>query len=201
VGQKLLFDKTLYGESSLTCAVDWRSIYFFAKKPAEAEKAVRNYLSIVEKVLGRESQYYLHGLDYLCNALIKQRRFQEAENVLLEQERLTKRIYGEESNSWADILENKIDLYKKNHIPADVIPLYRELVQLNQKMDNKSGNVNGLDHLASALTQLGQYAEADSLVQQVLRMSRAQYGNAHNQYFFALSNAAFCIMRFPNIQK
>ncbi len=203
---KMLFDKTQYGENSLQYARDWWELFFVynssaSKKHMEAEKAVRQYLLLTEKAIGGENDYYLDGLQLLSTTLIKQRRFEEAEKVLQQREALARKIFGEKSKAMTDVLNERIDLIETSGPPSEAIGLREQALVIRKEMGDMVGYIWGLSGLSSALTNLGQYAAADSVTQEQLILSKKQYGTANGNYFVALINAVFLYEGLSEYQK
>ncbi len=192
--EKMTFYKSKYGENSIAYAFVWSDLFFVynssaSNKPIEAEKSIQKYLSVVGQALGKENANYLFGLSQLSTTLLKQRSFDEAQKTLAERERIVKLIYGEKSSAWIDILDDQIDFVQKNRPPSEVLPLRRQVLVAKQALGDQDGYLRGLDRLAGALRDLGFYTEADSLIQQLLKMTRNQYGRASGDYLFVLATA------------
>lgn len=203
---EILFDKTEYGEMSLQYASDWWELFFVynssaAKKPKEAELAIRKNMMITENILGQDNHHYLFGLNQLTGTLIKQRRFEDAEKIISQRETLIKKIYGEKSGPWVELLDDKIDLFKKSRTPSEVIPYRSQALEIRRALGDNNGWMRGIRDFASALTDLGRYAEADSMNQQLLNIYKSHYGTESGDYLFALLNSVFLYYNTCQYQK
>ena len=158
----------------------------------EAERLLRDTLSIEAKALGRKPRSYGATLYTLAGVLARQGKNPEAERLLRDALLLIEKTRGREHPDCGSFLHALGDvLYQQgNYLEAE--RLLRDALAIDEKALGHEHPDYGasLHALAAVLSARGNYPEAERLLRDVLALNGKALGRDHPDYGASLNNLA-----------
>ncbi|MBU1653467.1 MAG: tetratricopeptide repeat protein [Gammaproteobacteria bacterium] len=140
----------------------------------------------------RRPAHAAYGLHEIGDCYRDQQQFQQAIPFYEQSLELTKRHLGEESGSYATILNNLAGVYESLGQYAEAKVRYEQALAIFEKeLGPEHANVATLlNNLALVYQKLGQYAEAKARYERALAIWEKVHGPEHGQVAIGLNNLA-----------
>ena len=172
-------------------------LYSRTRKEFEAERLLKQILSIRKKLDGENHPRYLESLNALGNFYIDTKKFVEANFIFSSGLAIAKKLYGDESSDYdyflfnvgyiADVLNNKTQ--------ADSI--YNLILVLRKKKygDNSRQYALALNNRGSIKNDLREYDAAKIFLKQAVKIRKEILGENNPDYWQSVNNLAKAYMK------
>lgn len=136
----------------------------------EAEKRLREALAIFQKHPGTEDSSTAFALESLGKVLFEEEKKAEAEGAYRQAIEIRRRVQGEDNLEFARALNDLAVLLGRQNRLTEAAPLYRQSFAISRKLlgDGNREVAVIAGNLTAAMIDLGQFAEAEALIREVL---------------------------------
>ncbi len=162
---------------------------------AEAETMFTHLLAVRRRTLGEDSRATLATMNLLALLYGREGRDADAERLLLQTIELARRAKDEDDAALI-AQANLADVYNRQHRFAEAEPLYRQVLDTQQRIlgEEHIATLASMSNLAKLYTQQGRYTEAEPLCVQALEIRRRVLGPDHPATLASL-NALAVLLR------
>jgi tetratricopeptide (TPR) repeat protein len=149
---------------------------FFAQKYDEAEKHYERSLAIREKVLGPVHPDVAESLMGVARIHRLNHRFEDAKRLVERAVEIQGQIFGHEHPEYAHALEYQALIAEDLNRPDQTEKLYERALAIYQKSDGEESrdHVEGVFHLALFYARQERFADAERVVQHLLRLAERE---------------------------
>jgi non-specific serine/threonine protein kinase/serine/threonine-protein kinase len=160
---------------------------------ASAETLFREALALVRRQKRPGPLDEISSLSAVAVALSRLARFDEAEQLLLEANRMLSELPEEDEGLIINISTNLANLYADTNRSRLAVSHYRRVLEHQEKQHGGEDHPQyafAMDNLALALHDLEEYDEAEPMFRGALAMLRRIYGDEHPELAQTLGNVA-----------
>lgn len=149
-------------------------------------------LMIACATTSQDQQEWLKDLNAEYGRLLRQGRYEQAEDVAKEALMVTEKKFGTDHPATARALNNLAVVYQTRGKYAEAEPLYKKSLVIDEKTLEKNHPcvVQSLNNLAAIYQIQGRYTEAETLYRQALDILEQTLGENHPDVAASLKNLA-----------
>jgi len=127
-----------------------------------------------------------------CIGLRNQEQYAEAIPYAKKALEIAQRLYGEENDEVASILEGLADLYHEISMYEKALPLFQQALEIFKQVHGEEHPkvAKSLNNLALLYHDMGMYEKALPLYQQALEIDKKLHGEEHPSVATTLNNLA-----------
>jgi serine/threonine protein kinase len=151
-------------------------VFSETKRPAEAERVLREYVGPADRVLGKDDADHIAARVHLARALTDQNRPAEAEPLLREAAAGYERVVGFASRRHSSVTRSLCDSLVQQHKAADAEAIARSLVNRVREVEAWHPEAVQLAlNFAIILTANGKDAEAGEVLREAFDNARSSF--------------------------